>query len=207
MSWLNGWTLETLMSVLPVGTLTTGVMPTDVHLEKLKTEAEVDLPGPELEEVAETVYTDGSAIDPSDPLLRRAAWAVTWPTPTGWKTVSGPCPGAQKVGRAELRAALWAAEAAKGHVLIISDCKYVVDGVNTMRVGVADHLLNGPDSDLWERMAKVLPKIRWVPAHKTLAQAREQGIRLDDWAGNKRADIAAAEAAHKLTVPGAVKRR
>ena len=94
MSWLNRWTLQTLMSVLPVGTLTTGVMPTDVQLEKLKYEAEVDLPEPELQEVAETVYTDGSAIDPSDPLLRRAAWAVTWPTPTGWKTVSGPCPGA-----------------------------------------------------------------------------------------------------------------
>ena len=56
MSWLNGWTLEALMALLPVGTLTTGVLPTDAHLEQLKIDAQIDLAGPELESVADTVY-------------------------------------------------------------------------------------------------------------------------------------------------------
>ena len=99
MSWLKGWDINTLMNLLTVGTLTTGVMPTDSYLEQLRKEAQVEVIGPALETVASIVYSDGSAVDPSDPLLRRAAWAVTWATPTGWKTVSGACPGAQTSGK------------------------------------------------------------------------------------------------------------
>ena len=57
-------------------------------------------------------------------MLRRAAWAVTWPTDVGarhWQQVSSATTGAQTVGRSELSAALWAAEAARGEVLVVSD--------------------------------------------------------------------------------------
>ena len=67
MSWLKGWDTNTLINLLTVGTLTTGVMPTDSYLEQLRKEAEVEVIGLALETVASIVYSDGSAVDPSAP--------------------------------------------------------------------------------------------------------------------------------------------
>ena len=54
------------------------------------------------------MWSDGSALFPVDPLLRRAAWVVTWCDCGNWVHVSGTVPSAQTVGRAELCAAVWA---------------------------------------------------------------------------------------------------
>eukprot|EP00972_Heterocapsa_arctica_P113362 16436726-Heterocapsa_arctica.AAC.1 len=52
------------------------------------------------------VYTDGSAIHPEDPWLRRAAWGIAWRGPTGeWKWANGRTPGRQTVARSGLYAA------------------------------------------------------------------------------------------------------
>eukprot|EP00972_Heterocapsa_arctica_P053816 7926469-Heterocapsa_arctica.AAC.1 len=44
------------------------------------------------------IYTDGSAIHPEDPWLRRAAWGIAWRGPTGnWQWANGRTPGRQTV--------------------------------------------------------------------------------------------------------------
>ena len=48
MTWLKGWDTHALMSLLTVGTLTAGVMPTDGYLEQLRVEVHVDVTGPSL---------------------------------------------------------------------------------------------------------------------------------------------------------------
>eukprot|EP00972_Heterocapsa_arctica_P000880 122679-Heterocapsa_arctica.AAC.1 len=52
------------------------------------------------------IFTDGSAINPELPWLRRASWAIAWKGADGnWKQVNGQSPGRQTVARAELYAA------------------------------------------------------------------------------------------------------
>ena len=180
---------------LPRFTLETGLLPMDAALQGRLDAVERACPEPPLQQLPAVVYTDGSAVDPTDPLLRRAAWAVTWPMGGVWQRVSAACPGRQTVGRAELRAAVYAAEATGGNALVVSDSRYVVDGAAELRVGGGQHLLDGQDGDLWRRLRACPPMTRWVPSHRTLAQAREQGLSLADWCGNKEADSAAAAAA------------
>eukprot|EP00972_Heterocapsa_arctica_P053457 7873623-Heterocapsa_arctica.AAC.1 len=48
------------------------------------------------------VFTDGSAIHPELPWLRRASWAIAWRGPDGhWRFVNGRTPGIQTVARSE----------------------------------------------------------------------------------------------------------
>ena len=90
----------------------------------------------------------------------------------------------------------------------MSDAKYVVDGISSMALGHGKHLLDGPDADLWGRMAVLSPRARWTPSHRTLSQAREQGLDLGDWIGNNRADRLAGEAVLAgPPPPGAVTQR
>eukprot|EP00972_Heterocapsa_arctica_P020052 2960578-Heterocapsa_arctica.AAC.1 len=55
------------------------------------------------------VYSDGSAIYPESPWLRRASWSIAWQLAEGeWVWVNGKTPGRQTVARSELYAATWA---------------------------------------------------------------------------------------------------
>lgn len=80
-------------------------------------------------------WTDGSAVHPLDPLLRRAARAVVRWTGTAWAGRSGPCPGEQMVARAELAAAVWVGEAAADRIHIVSDCLSVLRGSAAIAAG------------------------------------------------------------------------
>ena len=51
-------------------------------------------------------FTDGSALSPRDPWLRRAAWAVCWRENGQWRQHSAGTSGRQTVARSELAAAL-----------------------------------------------------------------------------------------------------
>ena len=73
---------------------------------------------------------------------------------------------------------LWAAEHGTPGITIVSDSRYVVDGVVSLLAGHGKHLLDGPDADLWSRMAQCRPRTRWTPSHRTLQQARDQGLNL-----------------------------
>eukprot|EP00972_Heterocapsa_arctica_P012142 1781384-Heterocapsa_arctica.AAC.1 len=72
------------------------------------------------------VFTDGSAINPELPWLRRASWAIAWRgADCSWRYVNGQTPGMQTVARSERYAAVWAAEHGVPGFQIVSDCTYV----------------------------------------------------------------------------------
>lgn len=82
---------------------------------------------------------------------------------------SGGVGGPQTAPRAELMAALWVAEGSAGLVPAVTDCEYVRAGAAALRQPVgaeAEPYLHGTGGDLWARMLVVLPRVRWVPAHR-----------------------------------------
>lgn len=95
-----------------LGPIGRGVLPRDDALERAARECGC-LPQPLSGDFPDVVYTDGSVLDPMDPFLARGAWAVVWRDGDGWSDVTGPCPGAQASGRAELQAVLWAPRASR----------------------------------------------------------------------------------------------
>ena len=97
---LAGWAVADLAALLPECTMVTGHLPVDPVLAGMLQAAESFRGFRARVRVAEVVYTDGSAVNPQDPLLRRAAWAATWYAEGQWWVVSSPCPGPQTVGRA-----------------------------------------------------------------------------------------------------------
>ena len=102
------------------------------------------------------VFTDGSAIHPTDPWMRRAAWAVARCTADGvWHEHASPTAGAQTVPRSELAAALWAARHAGEELEVVSDSTYVVDGCKKLKAGLTGQLFAGPDGDLWKQLFEV----------------------------------------------------
>lgn len=102
-------------AALPPGLAATGALWLDPRLAAACAQAEAaELPMAGAgERPAVRCWTDGSAVHPRDPLLRRAAWAVAG---AAWATRSGPCLGSQTVAQAELAAVVWAAEAAAGRL-------------------------------------------------------------------------------------------
>ena len=135
-------------------------------------------------------WTDGSAVCGRDPALRTAGWAVAWIIDGEWKFQVGKCIGRQTVGRAELCAALWAAEttASSGGCIVVTDCKYVADGISDLLAGSTKRLFDGEDADLWLRMAAAPVLARWVPAHLAYDTALRRGVSPADWLGNDLVD-------------------
>eukprot|EP00974_Lingulodinium_polyedra_P007078 671158-Lingulodinium_polyedra.AAC.1 len=66
------------------------------------------------------VYTDGACVDPLDPLLARAAWAIVVPG-EGGGTWAGPVDGPQTAQRGELYAAVAAMTAVSGQLHLLTD--------------------------------------------------------------------------------------
>ena len=192
---LRGLTLAEVRAETPDLTLLTGLIPVDIRLLDARDRAEAHpvavvqpVPG-----FPETVFTDGAGSDGEDPWLRRATWGVAWEDEGGvWRSASGPTPGRQTVPRSELYAAYWASEAGGPVLTIVTDNRYVHDGLVALRSGRARKYLEGLDGDLWTRfLGKRIPDVRWVPSHKPLPVFLARGFLEGDWYGNKRADRAA----------------
>ena len=143
------------------------------------------------------VYTDGSALHPKDPCLRRAGWGLAYQTggSSHWISHGGAVPGRQSVARAELYAALWARTHFPG-ALVVTDCLYVQHGCVALSTGKGvKSFFQGPDGDLWKRMAALEPpEVRWVRSHLSFEEASRLGFG-QDWEGNFQADLAAKQAA------------
>ena len=121
-----------------------------------------------------TVYSDGACLYPDDPFLARAAWGLSFVLADGAElSVAGPVGGSQTAQRAEVTAAL-AAVCAIGTVIdLVSDSRYVVNGVAAIAAGVeADEWRH---ADLWMRIAPHARsghlRARWTPAHLEAGQA------------------------------------
>lgn len=139
-----------------IGPIVRGVLPRDRQLEQTAIAAGF-CPQPAPLMMPEVVFTDGSVLDPGDMLLARGAWAVVWQDGDGWREATGPCPGTQASGRAELQAVLWAAMAVRPPRLVITDSEYVANGVVALLAGTGDLLFSRPHGDLWRLMPPELP--------------------------------------------------
>ena len=142
---------------------------------------------------ARRIYLDGSGVHPKTPEIRAVAWAIAWKEDQSWHHAAGGVDRAQTVARAELLAALKAAEATQGPVKLISDCSMVVKGCHSLQRSTtfprwADTSLV---SDLWQRLWRTgrLQQItvRCMRAHQHKPETGDQET-LQDWEGNNQAD-------------------
>ena len=133
-----------------------------------------------------TAWTDGSGSRPASCGLTRAAWGVHFSSAA--EALSGPVPGAQTVQRAELFAAVIATTAVPGPLLIVTDSRYVADGIH--RLGGRLWPPEWKHADLWYHLWVAGSGgglvARWVPAHRE--HPDPPLLSRADWVGNARAD-------------------
>ena len=84
---------------------------------------------------------------------------------------------------------------------MVTDCKYVAEGITKILEGKAWQLFDSEDADLWVRMAAAPVLVRWVPAHLSPEEAQARGHSLADWMGNCKADEEAKAAAYEAAPP------
>ena len=128
------------------------VLPRNEEEEAARRLAEGAAPVGASTEPVGTVYTDGSAMEPRDRLLRRAAWSAAWKRDGSWRVVTGGVLGVQTSARAELTALEWVARCQRAGAAVAevaTDCQYVADGAAAAMAGSADDLCLSADGDLW----------------------------------------------------------
>ena len=208
------------------GVASTGILAAPRHLVALAGAASTA--GPELPREAEwrpllprrTVWSDGACLHPTDPLLARAGWGLSF-GPAGGAVgatgaslaaagASGPVDGDQTAQRAEVTAAVAAVHALAESVDLVSDSTFVVDGCAALAAG--GDSISWAHADLWARLAPHARSgrlvARWTPAHKTAEEYRQAGREERDRLGNEAADIAAGmAAAARVPAPAVVAER
>jgi len=119
-----------------------------------------------------------------------------------WRHHSSGTVGRQTVARSELAAALWALQKAGRPTTVVTDSRYVHDGVYAVQRGEGASLLEGLDGDLW-RQVKAAPDATmvWIPSHKSWEEASARGHSREDWLGNREADRRAGEMAEGRMAP------
>jgi hypothetical protein len=190
---LQGHSREQLASRFGLAALLTGIIPSDPVLLRAAAAARQAGAWPPPRPL-HTVFTDGSCVHPTDPVLRRAAWAAVGPAPRFEVAASAPVFGAQTIGRAELSALIWAHRC--GPAQIVVDAQYLVTSLRATGRPGPEQLL-GPNGDLWALLiAEVRPV--WVKAHLARDEAHRLGFPDDHWMGNDVADRAASALAKSL---------
>ena len=118
--------------------------------------------------------------------MARAAWGLLLEGPHGASDHSGPVDAAQTAQRAELTAAVQTVSLAGAPVEVITDSRFVRNGVAALRAGAC--YLDWAHSDLWERIAEHSRSgfltARWVKGHTTAEEALARGLSEEDRAGN-----------------------
>ncbi len=196
------------ITALPAAMAQHFILPRDAEAEAARCAAEATELTPITARPAGT--HDGSALDPRDRLLRRAAWAATWFAHGTWHAVVGGVLGRQTAARAELTALEWVARAAAAGAPVrevVTDCQYVADGAVTLARDPGASLAVGPDGDLWASIARSPPRARWIPAHLEWPQAAARGLSRADWFGNRLADQLAGREAERRRAPSPLRRR
>ena len=187
----SGFTQASLRAALPPGVALSGVLPVDVRLEALAVTARAPLvlpplPAPEHPDPRPQrlqAWTDGSCLRQGDPLLARAAWGLRLERPgAGPVDCSGAVDGVQTAQRAEVTAAVHAVIEAGRPVEVVTDSRYVRNGVAALRAGACH--MEWSHSDLWALIAPHCRSgfltARWVKAHLDAAAARASGVSAED---------------------------
>ena len=87
-----------------------------------------------------------------------------------------------------------------GDCTLVTDNKGVLIGMDALRAGSAQHLLEGRNGDLWRLVARPL-EVEWIKSHLTLEEALDRGFSAADHAGNKAADAAAGAVVASVQLP------
>ena len=193
-----------LQWISPLTSLT-GLVPADRLLLAAQCAAEQTSAWPPALALGLRVWGDGSATDPTDRLLGRAAWAVLGHSLDGFHVLAAAgVPGRQSPGRAELCTLVWVSRCQFDGVLV-SDCLGVVTGMSSWQDdGICSALLQGPNGDLWCLVLRLVG-MSWIRAHTCLPVALAGGFSALDHAGNAAADHAAL--AHARTLQPALNHR
>jgi ribonuclease HI len=120
--------------------------------------------------------------------------------------LAGPVNGPQTAQRAEVTAALAAAQVAAEPVELVSDSKWVVNSIAALAAGAS--AAEWQRADLWEQIAPYVQigklRARWIPAHRSAEEYRERGLSERGQLGNSAADACAGAAAAARMPPAAV---
>lgn len=157
------------------------------------------------------LFTDGSAIYPTNGTLRIATWGVVvWTGQEFWPLSSG---GVQGYHQTSLRGEIWAAISALGFVSKTGQkARLWTDNQTVFRFlvenlqGKAHNLDRRKDADLWGCLTDQLWNCRHfindIVKIKAHIKPEDQEHHVDTWAveGNQRADIVAAQARQALPV-------
>jgi ribonuclease HI len=204
-------------ATIDAGVATTGVLAAQPELivlaeaasaEPMDLPAEGEVPWQHCEALRRKVWSDGSCLNPLDPLLARAAWGIRVQgigeaVPVD---LAGPVNGAQTAQRAEVAAALAAARAVNAPIELVSDSRWVVRSIAGLAAGASP--AEWRHADLWAllvpyvRQGKVVA--RWTPAHKTADEYAQRGLLEEDRLGNEAADDNAKGAAGARLPPAAI---
>ena len=178
-----------------------GLVPSDPLLSAAQRAAEQSASWPPSRALGNRVWGDGSATDPTDRLLCRAAWAAVGHSLPGFHVLAaGGVPGRQTSGRAELCTLVWVSRCQFVGVLV-SDCKGVLAGMASWQDnGIAPALLQGANGDLWCLVLQLVNMV-WIRAHLSPSVAEVAGFAALDHAGNATADHAALAHARTLQPP------
>ena len=213
----GGFSAAALLARLPPGVANSGVLPLDPQLAAEAAMASVPLPAPPMPDPAAVLpdqpqrcraWTDGACEHPTDPLLARAGWGFQLERPAAHGATRtehcGPVDGLQTAQRAELTAALRAVSEAGQPVEVITDSKFVANGIAAIRQGASAR--DWAHADLWERLAPHCRTrfviARWVKGHLDEDGAAARGVTAEDRHGNAAADRLAGTAA-KARLPAA----
>jgi ribonuclease HI len=154
------------------------------------------------------VYTDGACSDPGSIRHARAGYGVYYYPKCPWN-VALPLGGKyQGSDRAELKAALTAAEVDWGDWLIVSDNTSVVDGIaewKAFHAGEGNRPKNKANPDLWKRFGSLLGRkegtvslvARWTKGHATDEMVEKGAVAQEDKVGNDEADKRAVHGRRK----------
>lgn len=204
--------VEALRRRLPPGVARTGLLPQEARLAALAAAArcaEAPQPPPAAPPPEglprRRAWTDGACLHPTDPLVARAGWGLLLEGASGaaGREHSGAVSGLQTAQRAELTAAVEAARLAGGAVEIVTDSRYVANGVAALRGGA--NLADWAHADLWALIAPQCRSgallARWVKGHTTAQEAVARRLAAEDRAGNAQADALAGRAAQARLPP------
>ena len=197
----------TLRQRLARGVALTGTLPLDARLGAMAEAARhlETLPrlppavGPIPGQARRRAWTDGACVHPTDPLLARAGWGLLLDATEGVAAAAhqGAVDGFQTAQRAELLAALMVVSLAVGPVEVITDSRFVANGVAALGGGA--NPTDWSHCDLWEAVAPHCRSghltARWVKGHTTPQEAASLGLTEEDRMGNAEADRLAGEAA------------
>ena len=122
---LDGLAWPELLLSIPPGPRLTGVMPRDPALESLRLEREAAAVWPAPRALPSRVWTDGSGLQGSDPLVASAGWAVVGMANGQLTTLAGGLVlGRQTSARAELCALVWVSRC-EGRTTMVTDNRAV----------------------------------------------------------------------------------